>query len=60
MSLFLAIGLPLILLLGLTFVLMKEGIPPWIQNLNENSSGIWNFGVVSLSVMTIVIYLSRR
>ena len=60
MASFLAIGLPLILLLGLTFVLMKEGIPLWIQNLNENSSGIWNFGVVSLSVMTIVIYLSRR
>lgn len=60
MALFLAIGLPLILLLGLTFVLMKVEIPLWIQNLNENSSGIWNFGVVSLSVMTIVIYLSRR
>ena len=60
MGLFFAIGLPMILLIGLTFFFMSEGIPSWIQNLNSKSSTIWNFGIVSMSAMTIIIYLSRR
>tara|TARA_A100001388_G_C28649882_1_gene441414 strand:+ start:320 stop:502 length:183 start_codon:yes stop_codon:yes gene_type:complete len=60
MELFFAIGLPMILFIGLTFMFMSEGIPAWIQNLNNKSSNIWNFGIVSMSTMTILIYLSRR
>ncbi len=60
MELFFAIGFPMILLIGLTFFFMSEGIPSWIQNLNSKSSTIWNFGIVSMSTMTIIIYLSRR
>jgi hypothetical protein len=60
MELFFAIGFPMILLIGLTFFFMSEGIPSWIQNLNSKSSTIWNFGIVSISTMTIIIYLSRR
>ena len=60
MELFFAIGLPMILLIGLTFFFMSEGIPAWIENLSGNSSTIWNFGIVSMSTMTIIIYLSRR
>ena len=60
MELFFALGLPIILLIGLLFIFMSDGVPTWIQNLNSKSSTIWNFGVVSMSVMTIIIYLSRR
>ena len=60
MELFFAIGLPMILLIGLTFFFMSEGIPAWIENLSGNSSTIWNFGIVLMSAMTIIIYLSRR
>ena len=60
MELFFAIGLPMILLIGLTFFFMSEGIPYWIQNLSSKSSTIWNFGIVSMSAMTIIIYLSKR
>ena len=49
MELFFAIGLPIILLVGLTFFFMSEGIPGWIQNLSGKSSTIWNFGIVSMS-----------
>ena len=60
MELIFALGFPIILLIGLTFFFMSEGIPAWIQNLSGKSSNIWNFGIVSMSTMTIIIYLSRR
>tara|TARA_B100000242_G_scaffold284401_1_gene247680 strand:- start:310 stop:492 length:183 start_codon:yes stop_codon:yes gene_type:complete len=60
MELFFALGLPIILLIGLTFFFMSEGIPAWIQNLSSKSSTIWNFGIVSVSTMTVIIYLTRR
>ena len=60
MELFFALGLPLIIIIGLVFIFSNEGIPPWIQNLNSHASTVWNFGIVSMSAMTIIIYLSRR
>ena len=60
MELIFSLGFPIILLIGLTFFFMSEGIPAWIQNLSGKSSTIWNFGIVSMSTMTIIIYLSRR
>ena len=60
MELFIALGLPIVLLIGLTFIFMSDGIPVWIQNLNRNSSTIWNFGIVSMSTMTVIIYLAKR
>ena len=60
MELIFALGFPIILLIGLTFFFMSEGISAWVQNLSGKSSTIWNFGIVSMSTMTIIIYLSRR
>ena len=59
MELFIALGLPIVLLFGLTFLFISDGIPVWIQNLNRNSSTIWNFGIVALSTMTVIIYLAK-
>ena len=60
MELFIALGLPIVLLIGLTFLFMSDGIPVWIQNLNKNSSTIWNFGIVAMSTVTVIIYLAKR
>ena len=60
MELFIALGLPIVLLVALTFIFISEGIPLWIQNLNKNSSTIWNFGIVAMSTMTVIIYLAKR
>ena len=60
MELFIALGLPIVLLIGLTFLFMSDGIPIWIQNLNKNSSTIWNFVIVAISTMTVIIYLAKR
>ena len=59
MELIFALGFPIILLIGLTFFFMSEGIPGWIQNLSSKSSTVWNFGIVSMSAIIIIIYLSR-
>ena len=60
MELFIALGLPIVLLIALTFLFMSDGIPVWVQNLNRNSSTIWNFGIVAMSTMTVIIYLAKR
>ena len=60
MELFIALGLPIVLLIGLTFLFMSDGIPVWVQNLNRNSSTLWNFGIVAMSTMTVIIYLAKR
>ena len=60
MELIFALGFPIILLIGLTFFFMSEGIPAWIQNLSGKSSTIWNFGIVLMSAIIIIIYLSKR
>ena len=60
MGLFIALGLPIFLLVGLTFLFMTEGVPNWIENLTRNSSTIWNLGIVAISTMTVIIYLTKR
>ena len=60
MEIFIALGFPIILLVGLTLLYMTDGVPFWVQNLNRNSSTIWNVGIVAMSTMTVIIYLARR
>ena len=60
MELFIALGLPIVLLVGFTLLFMADGIPSWIQNLNRNSTNIWNFGIVVMSTMTVIIYLAKK
>ncbi len=60
MELFMALGLPIVLLVGFTLLFMADGIPSWIQNLTRNSTNIWNFGIVAMSTMTVIIYLAKK
>ena len=60
MELFVALGFPIVLLVGLTLFFMNDGIPSWVQQLNRNSSTLWNFGIVAMGTMTVIIYLARR
>ena len=60
MEFLIALGLPIVMLVGLTLLFRIDGIPHWVQNLNRNSSTIWNFGIVAMSTMTVIIYLARR
>ena len=60
MELFIALVFPIVLLVGLTLLFMNDGIPSWDQQFNRNSSTIWNFGIVAMGTMTVIIYLARR
>ena len=60
MELFIALGLPIVLLVGLTLLFMSDGFPSWVQQFNRNSSTLWNFGIVAMGTMTVIIYLARR
>ena len=60
MEFLIALGLPIVLLVGLTLLFMIDGIPHWVQNLNRNSSTIWNFGIVAMETMSVKIYLSNK
>ena len=59
MELFIAISLPIILF-GLTLLFMLDGIPRWVKQLNRNSSTVWNFGIIAMGTMTVIIYLSNK
>ena len=59
MELFIALGLPIVLLVGLTLLFMSKSIPNWVEQLNRNSSTLWNFGIVAMGAMTVIIYLAR-
>jgi len=60
MQLFIAISLPIVLLFVLTLLFMLDGIPRWVKQLNRNSSIVWNFGIVAIGTMTVIIYLSNK
>ena len=60
MELFIALGFPIVLLVGLTLLFMADGIPSWVQQFNRHSSTLWNFGIVAMGTMTVIIYLARR
>ena len=59
MEFFIALGFPIILLVGLTLLFMTDGVPLWVQDFNRNSSTIWNVGIVAMSTMTVIIYLAK-
>ena len=60
MEFFIALVLPIVLLVGLTLLFMIDGAPFWVQNFNRNSSTIWNIGIVAISTTTVIICLARR
>jgi len=60
MELFIAIALPIVMLFGLTLIFMSDGIPSWVQQINRNNSTFWNFGIVAISTMSVILYLARK
>ncbi len=60
MELFIAIGLPIVLLFGLTLLFLSDAIPIWVQQFDRNSSTLWNFSIIAMSTMALITYLTRR
>ncbi len=59
MELFIVISLPIVLLFALTLLFISDGIPSWVKQFNRNSLTIWNFGIVAMGTITVIIYLAR-
>ncbi len=55
------LGIP-ILILGLIYILIIEnkGMPLWMERISDNSGAIWTFGVITITVLSILKYLSDR
>ena len=60
MELFIAIGLPIVLLFGITLLFILDEMPSWVQQYKSNNSILWNFVIISISTLTIIIYLAKR
>ena len=60
MEYFIPLAFPIILLVILTFIFISDGIPYWVQKINIYSSTLWNFGIVAMSTVTIIIYLAKK
>ncbi len=60
MELFIAIGLPIVLIFGFTLLFTSNGIPSWVQQIIRNNSNQWNFGIIAMTTMAVIIYLAKR
>ena len=61
MSLILAFIIP-ILIIGFLFVFIAEanGLPNWMDNLSRNSSSIWTYGIITITLLSIIKYLTSN
>ena len=60
MEFILVLGIPILIVIGLTFLFITKGIPSWVENAEFNSSTIWNLGIITITSMSIVIYLYKK
>ena len=61
MDLVIALGVPLLLFLGLTVVFIADGVPNWVYAINSRySRKFWLYGVIGLNTVSILIAFLRR
>ena len=61
MDLVFALGIPLFIILGLTIIFTTDGVPNWVYNINNKySRKTWLYGVIALSVGSLIIAMFRR
>ena len=61
MDLVIALGIPLVIILGLTIVFTADGVPNWVYNINSKySRKAWLYGVIALSTSYLLIAMYKR
>tara|TARA_B100000482_G_scaffold69173_1_gene48533 strand:- start:93 stop:278 length:186 start_codon:yes stop_codon:yes gene_type:complete len=61
MDLVIALGIPLVIILGLTIIFTADGVPNWVYNINSKySRKTWLYGVIALSIGSLIIAMFRR
>ena len=51
-----------ILIIGflLVFIAENKGLPNWMDNLSRNSNSIWTYGIITITLLSIIKYLSSK
>ena len=60
MELIYALLFPIILLSIFTIFFSNKNIPDQIQRLINNEANIWNFGVILIGTVSIIVYLANQ
>ncbi len=61
MDLVIALGIPLVIILGLTIIFTTDGVPGWVNNINSKySRKTWLYGVIALSSASLLIALLKK
>ena len=60
MELFIAIGLPIVFIIWNNSPFILDEMPSWVQQYKSNNSILWNFVIISIYSVTIIIYLAKR
>ncbi len=61
MTLFLAVFIPIAILGFLyLFIIENNGLPNWMERASQNSSSIWTYGIITITLLSIIRYLSSR
>tara|TARA_Y100000766_G_scaffold269372_1_gene266293 strand:- start:470 stop:655 length:186 start_codon:yes stop_codon:yes gene_type:complete len=61
MDLVIALGIPLVIILGLTIIFTTDGVPNWVYNINNKySRKTWLYGVLALSIGSLTIAMFSR
>ena len=61
MDLVIALGIPLVIILGLTIIFTTDGVPTWVHDINSKySRKTWLYGVIALSTGSLLIAMFRR
>ena len=59
MNLLIALIVPL-LILGFVYILIIEnkGLPQWMERISDNSGAIWTYGIIAITLLSILKYMS--
>lgn len=61
MDLLIALGIPLVIILGITIIFTTDGVPKWVYDINSKySRKTWLYGVIALSTVSLLIAMFKR
>ena len=47
-------------ILGFLYILIldNKSLPPWMETISDKSRNIWTYGIITITIMSILKYLS--
>ncbi len=61
MTLFLAVFIPIAILGFLyIFIIENNGLPDWMARASRNSNSIWTYGIITITLLSIIKYMTSN